>query len=842
VSIKGGGSKQIVGFRYIMAQHSGISRGPVNEFCEIRVGDLAVWTGGITESGFDAINAPDAFGGDEKEGGIVGNFKIFMGEATQTIDSIIIDQIEGDQPVPGWRGVLSLFFYGQIGSNNPYPKSWKFRVRRTTKGWDDDDPWYADKALIVLTQDAMVTLTFTAQPNDEEYITINGTRAYFREAEAVHEFDVAIGDSIDQTATNLADMVNFYSIELDCTAVASGNVVELRGLGLAPVVETPFAFITSLGASGDIHGMNPAHIIYECATNKVWGRGLPRAMLDDVAFRAAADTLYAENFGLCIRWNREDNIDSFVQNVIDHIGAAVYVDRQTGLLRLKLIRKDYDASAMTAYTFDNGILDITEDQVSSRDTMVNEVIVSFNDPVSDKIGSVRVQNLASFQSIGSVVSTTVEYLGCATATAALRLAQRDLEMHSSQLRRLTLKMTRAAWKVSPGDAIKISVPQRGIDSMILRVGEVEESALTGEEITLKAVEDVFDLPDNTIVDPQESFWLPPDRSARVITDRDLTEQTYFDLADNLPSSQLADFAPNEGWIKMYAAQPNGAAVQYDLQTKAGGELAYVTRSTAGFDAIAYLVGDISHYQTNLTFERGSLLSSVAAGALVRIGDEYFRLDDIDRTAGTLTVARGCADTIPQLHLDKARIWFQTALPTTDFRDYATGEVVSARLLTRTTSQTLDPAFAYEDSITMASRQGRPYPPGKMMVNGDPVFDQAHVIAGDIALSWAHRDRIVQGNTLLDHAAGSTGPEPGTTYTVRVYGPDAVTLLHTEAGLSSTSWTYTSVGAISDGNPGVMWFWVESVRDGYLSLQHYWFSVSRPFTFDSGFDFDFDGSI
>jgi hypothetical protein len=46
----------------------------------------------------------------------------------------------------------------------------------------------------------------------------------------------------------------------------------------------------------------------------------------------------------------------FVQNVIDHIGAAVYVDRQTGLLKLKLIRKDYDASAMTAYTFDNGIL------------------------------------------------------------------------------------------------------------------------------------------------------------------------------------------------------------------------------------------------------------------------------------------------------------------------------------------------------------------------------------------------------------------------------------------------------------------------------------------------------
>jgi hypothetical protein len=510
-------------------------------------------------------------------------------------------------------------------------------------------------------------------------------------------------------------------------------------------------------------------------------------------------------------------------------------------LKLVLIRNDYDPTALTAYSFDNGILDVTEDQVSSRDTMVNEVIVSFNDPVSDKIGTVRVQNLASFQSIGAVVSQTTSYHGAATATLALRLAQRDLEMHSSQLRRLTLKMTRVAWKISPGDVMKITIPSRGIESMILRVGEVEESALTGEEITIKGIQDVFGLPDTTIVEPQESFWKPPDRSARIITDRELTEQTYFDLADNLPSSQLADFNADDGWIKVYAAQPSGASVQYDLQTKTGGEAAYATRTTAGFDAIAYLVGDISHYQTTLTFTRGSLLGNVALGALVRIGDEYMRLDDIDRTAGTMVVARGCADTIPQLHLDKARIWFQTALPTSDFRDYATGEVVSARLLTRTTSQTLDPAFAYEDTITMASRQGRPYPPGNMTVNDDPVFDETHIISGNIVLAWAHRDRIVQGNTLLEHAAGSTGPEPGTTYTVRVYGPDGVALLHTEAGLSGTSWTYTTGNAASDGNPGLMWFRVESVRDGYTSLQYYWFAVGRPFTFDDGFDFDFDGS-
>lgn len=586
--------------------------------------------------------------------------------------------------------------------------------------------------------------------------------------------------------------------------------------------------------------MNPAHIVYECATNGVWGRGLPRAMLDDVAFRAVADALYAENFGLCVKWTRQDDIDVFVQDIIDHIGGALYIDRQTGLLKLRLIRNDYDPNALVAYNFDNGILDITEDQTSSRDTMSNEIIVEFNDPVVDKIGSVRVQNLASFQSVGSIISQTIQYHGIANATMALRLAQRDLEFHSSQLRRLTLKMTRAAWKLAPADVMKINVPSRGIENMLVRVGEIEEAALTGEEITVKVVQDVFGLPDTSIVDPQESFWLPPDRSARVITERELTEITYFDMVDSLPQSQIGDFTADEGWIKVYAKRPNEASIQYDLQSKTASE-AYVTRTTAGFDSIAYLTADIGYYTTTLEFERGSLMLDVVPGQVLRIDDEYMRLDAIDRTAGTLTVARGVVDTIPSPHVGGTRIWFQTAFPTTDFRDYATGEVVSTRLLSRTTSQTLNPAYAHEDTITMASRQGRPYPPGDMKVEGVG-FGGTFVVTGDIDFTWAHRDRIVQNNTLLEHEAGSTGPEPGTTYTVKVYGPDGTTLLRTDAGIAATSWSYTGAMAVADGDPPAMWFWIESARDSIPSFQHYWINVSRPFSFDTGFDYDFDGSF
>ena len=268
MSKKGGGGRQVVGFRYIMGVHSGCSRGPVNEFCEVRVGELEIWSGAVSSNDTIELNAPDAFGGDEKEGGIVGNLDVLMGADDQVVPSGIAENMTGD--VPNWRGALTTFFYGQVGSNNPYPKAWKFRLRRSTAGWDNDDPWYPEKALIILATDAMVTLTFIAQPGDEEYIIINDLRAYFRTEEHTLTYDVTIGDSVEATVTNFADMVNFYSIELGVTAVATGNVVELRGLdNIMPVVETPFGWATNIAAGGDIHAMNPAHIVYECVTNPV---------------------------------------------------------------------------------------------------------------------------------------------------------------------------------------------------------------------------------------------------------------------------------------------------------------------------------------------------------------------------------------------------------------------------------------------------------------------------------------------------------------------------------------------------------------------------------------------
>lgn len=84
-----------------------------------------------------------------------------------------------------------------------------------------------------------------------------------------------------------------------------------------------------------------AHILYECLTNAAWGMGYPSASIDDASFRAAADTLAAEGFGLNLIWLQQSKIEQFVREVLDHIGGVLTTSPSTGRFVLKLVRADY---------------------------------------------------------------------------------------------------------------------------------------------------------------------------------------------------------------------------------------------------------------------------------------------------------------------------------------------------------------------------------------------------------------------------------------------------------------------------------------------------------------------
>jgi hypothetical protein len=137
----------ITGFKYAFGIHMGIGRGPVDEIIEIKVGEKSTWRGSSTGNEQIAINQPDLFGGESGEGGIVGTLTTLFGGPSQTAHADMASVLA--TPMPGFRRRITVFFDGIVSMMNPYPKPWKFRVRRAVAGWDGD-PWFPEVAKISL--------------------------------------------------------------------------------------------------------------------------------------------------------------------------------------------------------------------------------------------------------------------------------------------------------------------------------------------------------------------------------------------------------------------------------------------------------------------------------------------------------------------------------------------------------------------------------------------------------------------------------------------------------------------------------------------------------------------
>jgi hypothetical protein len=163
-----------------------------------------------------------------------------------------------------------------------------------------------------------------------------------------------------------------------------------------------------------------------------------------------------------------------------------------------------------------------------------------------------------------------------------------------------------------------------------------------------------------------------------------------------------------------------------------------------------------------------------------------------------------------------------ATPAADATAYTTGTTVQARLLTRTSTGQLNPALAATDSLTIAQRQNRPYPPGRLRINN---LAYPASVTGQITVSWAHRDRLIQADQLIDSEQSNIGPEPGVTYRLRLYS--GTVLKRTYSGLTGTNQVYSTTDETADGGPfNLIRIVLDAVRDGLYSSQAHDITVSR----------------
>lgn len=351
--------------------------------------------------------------------------------------------------------------------------------------------------------------------------------------------------------------VGFRSYVSGRTADTAYSAIRIRDLS-----------ISGVGVPSSESGMNGAHIIYEALTNREWGRGLSRERLDENSFLVAAQTLYNEEFPLCMKWTRQDSLENFVQGVLDHIGAVLYEHRGTGLLVLKLLRDDYlSGPEIPAYDNESGLLEIREGTVGSPGRGVNTVSVTWHDPMEDQPRTVTVRNNAAIRMAGGAVNSTEKtYSGLPTAALALRIAQRDLRASSTNLRKYTVVLdgysSINAIGAHPGDVIRVKDDVRAIPWTILRIGSVEYGTPTDSKIVMECIQDVFSMPATSFATDVPSSWTPPDTTP-CVPQQKVFEVPYFLLAGRMSASDLAYVTPEGGF--MGAVSAKGKATNAGIQ-------------------------------------------------------------------------------------------------------------------------------------------------------------------------------------------------------------------------------------------------------------------------------------
>ena len=166
-----------------------------------------------------------------------------------------------------------------------------------------------------------------------------------------------------------------------------------------------------------------------------------------------------------------------------------------------------------------------------------------------------------------------------------------------------------------------------------------------------------------------------------------------------------------------------------------------------------------------------------------------------------TVARGCLDTAPTAFPAGTRVWFISyGSKIVNIRGpVPPSETIANDIRFQPYNNQSEYQFAscLDSPVTSTTpaRSEKVYCPTDVRFNGQ---SYPASITGALTVSWTHRSRL--GPWSYVDSGATTAPEDGTEYDILIYGELGM-LVHTESGLTGTSWTYSTGQEIAESGLG-----------------------------------------
>ena len=606
-------------------------------------------------------------------------------------------------------------------------------------------------------------------------------------------------------------------------------VLEGMYIGTSVYIKT-ISYIVSrypntLGVAGGKHRIgddaNPACFIYEVITNPVYALGLQPTDVDQVAFRAAAETLHAEGYGMSIVYNGGSSAQDIISDVLRHVDGVVFSDVSTGLLTIRLARGGYDKESLPVLTESDFLagIDFTRPSWSETKNVIRGTYV--NRSADYTVEPVAQQDLGNLvQRNGEIALEEIDFTGFSSYAPCALAVARALKTLSYPLSKISGPLNGSWRKLRPADVFRLRWSNLGIDDVVFRVVRIRYGGLESNQIEIEAVEDIFSVEEVGYVTPPPPGWTNPLQPPAPPIRQDIAGLPF-------------PLAPTEGEvIGTFATRSGGLDEGYGISSDRGegyeprGFAAAWTPSAltetawpvtaAAEEAVGPQLGLVSMLaQVDNDILETSMRSGAGIARVVSAaGEEYVAYGKVD--THLRRVWRGILDTVPLDHPAGAVVWFVSSGRGQEGSEpYGGAVAVDVKLLPFNARGSLALVDAPEMTLVTDQRGSRPFPPGNVKVNGVHPLSAA-TVSGEFVLTWSHRSRLA--DVIVRQDDPDVTPEEGTQYRVRAYRTDTNALLAEGTGNTGTAicgFAYTGDVRIE----------MESIREGLTSRSHQSFVIA-----------------
>ncbi len=500
---------------------------------------------------------------------------------------------------------------------------------------------------------------------------------------------------------------------------------------------TDWNLYENVNTSGSFADANPAHAILFILKELL---RVPDYLIDFDSFRSAGIQLYNEGMGVSLLLEQRAEAEKWIEEILRTIDGVLFFDYETGKIKLKLIRDDYDPNTIPVVT-DNDVGSLEFERRGLED-LASEITVRYTDRDSYKPATLILINPAVENMLGYAKSENYDFMAVTYQGTAMDILKRLLLKEAYPYATVKFTTSLELFRFKPGDVIKLQSDNLGVD-IVLRILNVSGDKQYEQTIEVEAVEDIF-----SIGNIKVSTLQPNQGTAYTWDVGAVTRAKSFDAFQEMLSTSGVFFlydkpSGNAIGVKVYINGEYRATLTPDL-------CGYATLATTYQKGIyennvreiddtgEIVINPVSNIRPiSATREKLQRLGFVAAIGSDTSGWEFIAfqnlVDNGDGTYSIKNIIRGLMDTKISTHNSGEEVWIF----------YLDGNEIPV-FSTEPSSITIDlipfnhreQASAYSFSHSYSWTVEKPYPPSNLKANR----------SGDtVTISWVPRKRLSGAN-------------------------------------------------------------------------------------------------